>query len=225
MIGSNEVKPLLVSNSSFDLSSWLMKPYTQTPNISTSQNNFNGALSSAREKITQAFGLVEGPLEMSVGTLKEDTLRVPTTVIACLCFCTICVLTLGMNHPLSLFSFKMMWTLTTKTALTGQQWMKCLLFDLFQAANQITAASSKCHNVHINNYYSGPTNNDIKAHLLKIENQLADVQKKIDAMTGNKTSLDDVDFDDKDCIDWPAMDENGKQLRETIRNYLDTYGY
>ena len=71
-----------------------------------------------------------------------------------------------------------------------------LLFDPFQAAssvsnasNQITAASSKCHNVHFNNYYSGPANNDIKAHLLKIENQLADVQKKIDAMTGNKTSL------------------------------------
>ncbi|KAJ7390243.1 hypothetical protein OS493_026755 [Desmophyllum pertusum] len=183
-----------------------------------------------------------------------------------------------------------------------------LLFDPFQAAssvsnasNQITAASSnyKCHNVHFNNYYSGPANNDIKAHLLKIENQLADVQKKIDAMTGNKTASlelanignlqqyaisasrakcvaqeislwtqgatwpsfnstslrvpttviaccvlhnlcidvgdespiepvliqDDVDFDDEDCIDWPAMDENGKQLRETIRNYLDTYGY
>jgi len=41
--------------------------------------------------------------------------------------------------------------------------------------------------VHFNNYYSGPPNKDIKAHLIKIQNQLADVQKKIDAMTGNKT--------------------------------------
>jgi len=38
--------------------------------------------------------------------------------------------------------------------------------------------------VHFNNYYSGPPNKDIKAHLLKIENQLADIKN---AMTGNKT--------------------------------------
>ena len=50
------------------------------------------------------------------------------------------------------------------------------------------SASSKCHNVHFNNYYSGPANKDIKGHLLKIENQLADVQKKIDALTDDKTN-------------------------------------
>ena len=52
-----------------------------------------------------------------------------------------------------------------------------------------TSTSSKCHNVHFNNYYSGPANKDIKAHLLKIENQLAELEKKIDALTGNKTTL------------------------------------
>ena len=45
-------------------------------------------------------------------------------------------------------------------------------------------ASTKCHNVHFNNYqyYSEP-NKEIRAHFLKIENQLADVQRKIDALT------------------------------------------
>ena len=52
-----------------------------------------------------------------------------------------------------------------------------------------TSTSSKCHNVHFNNYYSGPANKDIKAHLLKIENQLAELEKKIDALTENKTTL------------------------------------
>ena len=52
-----------------------------------------------------------------------------------------------------------------------------------------TSTTSKCHNVHFNNYYSGPANKDIKAHLLKIENQLAELEKKIDALTGNKTTL------------------------------------
>ena len=51
-----------------------------------------------------------------------------------------------------------------------------------------TSTSSKCHNVHFNNYYSGPANKDIKVHLLKIENQLADLEKKIDALTENKTT-------------------------------------
>ena len=51
-----------------------------------------------------------------------------------------------------------------------------------------TSTTSKCHNVHFNNYYSGPVNKDIKAHLLKIENQLADLEKKIDALTENKTT-------------------------------------
>ena len=52
-----------------------------------------------------------------------------------------------------------------------------------------TSTTSKCHNVHFNNYYSGPANKDIKVHLLKIENQLTDLEKKIDALTGNKTAL------------------------------------
>ena len=51
----------------------------------------------------------------------------------------------------------------------------------------VVSPSTKCHNVHFNNYYSGPPNKDIKAHLIKIEHQLADVQKKIGAMSGNKS--------------------------------------
>lgn len=63
--------------------------------------------------------------------------------------------------------------------------------SLANASNQVVSnktpdvsPSTKCHNVHFNNYYSGPPNKDIKAHLLKIENQLADTQN---VMTGNKT--------------------------------------
>ena len=52
-----------------------------------------------------------------------------------------------------------------------------------------TSTTSKCHNVHFNNYYSGSASKDIKVHLLKIENQLADLEKKIDALTENKTTL------------------------------------
>jgi len=30
---------------------------------------------------------------------------------------------------------------------------------------------------------------------------------------------------DEDSDNWPAMEEGGKELREKIRDYLDTYGY
>lgn len=80
----------------------------------------------------------------------------------------------------------------------------CLFFGslLFQAAssatnasNQVTSnktpgvpSSTKCHNVQFNNYYSGPPNKYIKAHLIRIENKLTDVQKKLDTMIGNRTT-------------------------------------
>lgn len=141
LIDGNEVKPLLVSNSCFDLNSWLMTPYTQNPPITAAQNNFNSALSSAREKIVQAFGLLRGRWRCLLETMKEDTLRVPTTVIAC------CVL-----HNL------------------------CLEME-----DDATIEPVFIHN--------------------------------------------DVDFDVEDSDDLPITSEGGKQLRETIRQYLDTYGY
>lgn len=49
-----------------------------------------------------------------------------------------------------------------------------------------------CHNVHFNNYYS-PPDNEIKARLLKIEHQLANMQKKIDSLTGKKPKLGEYD--------------------------------
>ena len=48
--------------------------------------------------------------------------------------------------------------------------------------NQTPSGTTKCQNVHFNNYYSGP-DKEIKAQLLRIENQLVDVQKKIDSLT------------------------------------------
>lgn len=91
VIDGVEVKPLLVGNSYFDLSPWLMKPYAQMPSITSSQSTFNEALSSAREKIIQSFGLLRGRWRCLLETLKEDTHRVPTTVIACCVLHNLCI--------------------------------------------------------------------------------------------------------------------------------------
>lgn len=68
-----------------------MKPYTEPPNVTSSQSTFNTALSAAREKIIQSFGLLRGRWRCLMETLKEDTLRVPTTVIACCVLHNLCI--------------------------------------------------------------------------------------------------------------------------------------
>ncbi|PFX23161.1 Angiopoietin-related protein 7 [Stylophora pistillata] len=225
LIDGNEVKPLLVSNSCFDLNSWLMTPYTQTPPITAAQNNFNSALSSAREKIVQAFGLLRGRWRCLLETMKEDTLRVPTTVIACCVLHNLCLEmeddatiepvfihndvdfdvedsddlpitseggkqlretirqyldTYGYEQIVQLMEAHYFTSSTFQTAISDSSKTKTTLGD--------TLTGGKCHNVHFNNYYSGAASKDIKAHLLKIENQLAKLEKKIEALTENKTT-------------------------------------
>lgn len=140
MIDGVAVKPVLVGNSYFDLSRWLMKPYPQAPGITSSQSNFNEALSSAREKIVQSFGLLRGRWQCLQETLKEDTFRVPTTVIACCVLHNLCI-DVGDNAPVEPVVIQ-----------------------------------------------------------------------------------DDVDVNDE-SDDWTTVNEDGNQLRETIRSYLDRYGY
>ena len=137
------VKPLLVGNSYFNLTPWLMKPYTQSPSVTSSQSTFNEALSSAREKIVQSFGLLRGRWRCLQETLKEDTFRVPTTVIACCVLHNLCI-DLGDDAP-------------------------------------------------------------IEPYVIQ----------------------DDVDIDDDNNYsnEWQVLDEDGTQIRETIRKYLDRYGY
>ena len=48
------------------------------------------------------------------------------------------------------------------------------------------SSSTGCGNVHVNNYCSGP-DEEIKAQLLKIRTQLADIQQKVDSLTGNNS--------------------------------------
>ena len=91
VINGREVKPLLVGNHYFDMNPWLMKPYTEPPNVTSSQSTFNTALSAAREKIIKSFALLRGRWRCLMETLKEDTLRVPTTVIACCVLHNLCI--------------------------------------------------------------------------------------------------------------------------------------
>ena len=59
-IGDSEVGSLLVGDSAYPLSVWLMKPFKQTPTLTASQLRFNRALSQARVVIERVFGILKG---------------------------------------------------------------------------------------------------------------------------------------------------------------------
>ncbi|XP_068759382.1 microfibril-associated glycoprotein 4-like [Montipora capricornis] len=56
-----------------------------------------------------------------------------------------------------------------------------------QSLSSLTA-SSKCHNVHFNNYYSVPGKDDIKAQLSRIENRLEYIEGKINSLNVNNNT-------------------------------------
>ena len=90
-IGGSEVGPLLVGDSAYPLSVWLMKPFKQTPTLTESQLRFNRALSQARVVIEQAFGILKGRWRCLYKLLEEKTSRVPTTIMACCVLHNICI--------------------------------------------------------------------------------------------------------------------------------------
>ena len=59
-VGGCEVGPLLVGDSAYPLSTWLMKPFKQTRTLTESQLWYNCALSQARVVIEQAYGILKG---------------------------------------------------------------------------------------------------------------------------------------------------------------------
>ena len=90
-IGGSEVGPLLVGDSAYPLSVWLMKPFKQTRTLTESQLRYNRALSQARVVIEQAFGILKGRWRCLYKPMEEKTSRVPVTVMACCVLHNICI--------------------------------------------------------------------------------------------------------------------------------------
>ena len=83
-IGGTEVKPLLVADPAYKLTTWCMKPFPQTRALTDSQRDFNKSLSSARVVIEQAFGLLKGRWRCLLNKLDESVEKVSSTIIACI---------------------------------------------------------------------------------------------------------------------------------------------
>ena len=82
---------MLVGDSAYPLSSWLMKPFKQTRTLNESQLRYNHALSQARVVVEQAFGILKGRWRCLYKPMEEKATRVPTTIMACCILHNICI--------------------------------------------------------------------------------------------------------------------------------------
>ena len=81
--GASEVGPLLVGDSAYRLSKWLMKPFKQTCTLTESQLWYNCALSQARVVIEQAYGILKGHWRYLYKAMEEKESSIPHTILAC----------------------------------------------------------------------------------------------------------------------------------------------
>lgn len=90
-ISGSEIRPLLVGDSAYPLSVWLMKPFKQTRTLSERQLRFNHALSQARVVIEQAYGILKGRWRCLYKAMEGKTNRVAITILACCVLHNICI--------------------------------------------------------------------------------------------------------------------------------------
>ena len=89
-IGGTQVKPLIVADPAYKLTTWCTKPFPQTRALTDSQQDFNKSLSSARVVVEQAFGLLKGRWRCLLNQLDESVEKVSSTIIACCILHNIC---------------------------------------------------------------------------------------------------------------------------------------
>lgn len=90
-IGPHEIKPYLVGDSAYPISTWLQKPYpegTRDP----AEIRFNYALSSARVQVECAFGILKNRWRILNCMEEANVGRVSKIVIACAVLHNFCIL-------------------------------------------------------------------------------------------------------------------------------------
>ena len=68
-IGNVEISPSILGDSAYSLENWLMKPYSDSGNLSPNKARFNLALSRSRVVVENAFGRLKARLQCISKTL------------------------------------------------------------------------------------------------------------------------------------------------------------
>ena len=91
VIGQQTVQPLIVADSAFPFTKWLMKPYTDAV-LSERKRYFNYRLSRARMVTEGAFGQLKGRWRVLYRKCESNRKSVRMTVLACLVLHNICLM-------------------------------------------------------------------------------------------------------------------------------------
>ena len=95
-IGPVEVGPLLVGNSAYPLSFWLMKPFKQMATLTEKQVHYDKALSQAQVVVEQAYGILKGWRRNLLKPMEEHISTASITIVACCVLHNICI---GVGYP------------------------------------------------------------------------------------------------------------------------------
>lgn len=87
-----KVGPLLVGDSAYPLSTWLMKPFKQTHTLIESKLRYNCALSRAQVVIEQAYRILKVRWRCLYKAMEEKTSSVTLTILASCVLHNICII-------------------------------------------------------------------------------------------------------------------------------------
>ena len=87
---NNTIRPYLVGDAAYPLSTRLMKPFPYSKNMDANQEIFNLALSQARVTIERAFGVLKGRWRILLGKVCLEPSFAADVVIACSVLHNIC---------------------------------------------------------------------------------------------------------------------------------------
>ena len=90
IIESTSVRPLLLGDSAYPLSSWLMQPFKDTGFLNEKQINFNNKLSRARIVVRNAIGLLKGRWQCLLKRLDNNVAGLPYIITVCCILHNIC---------------------------------------------------------------------------------------------------------------------------------------
>ena len=89
-VAGREIRPVLLGDSAYPLSTWLLKPYHEGTN-DPEEINFNKELSRARVSVECAFGILKGRWRILQKRLDSDIAFTNQIIIACCVLHNFCI--------------------------------------------------------------------------------------------------------------------------------------
>ncbi|XP_068704073.1 uncharacterized protein [Montipora foliosa] len=90
-LGGTNIRPLIVGDSAYPLSSWLIKPYQDKGHLPRDERKFNVKLSALRSVVERAFGMLKGRWRIVMKKIEQKVPNVTKATIAACVLHNICI--------------------------------------------------------------------------------------------------------------------------------------